>query len=311
MTTRDRRLIIIAGVLAAIAAAWFLVIGPKRSEASKLASQISQTQAQLNDARSQVVQAESSRKSFAGDYAEIVRLGEAVPPDDDVPSLLVQLQRAASAAGVDFRTLTLVPSSSSSTPTATPTPSPSPATTTAPAGSSSSSSTSAPTATSASTSTSASSSTSSTSSPAASSTAAAALTPVAASAAALPPGAAVGPAGFPTEQFTLSFQGSFFHLSNFFRRLESFVTLTNKQVQVSGRLMTLNAINLGAGANGFPQMVATVSATTYLVPAAQGLLNGASASGPAAPPSTSQPVSGVASTSSAPPTAAVMTPSAP
>jgi hypothetical protein len=52
-------------------------------------------------------------------------------------------------------------------------------------------------------------------------------------------------------------------------------------VLVSGRLMTVNAITLGPGAGGFPTMEASVSATTYLVPAAQGLNAGASPTGPA------------------------------
>jgi hypothetical protein len=76
------------------------------------------------------------------------------------------------------------------------------------------------------------------------------------------------------------FQGNFFHLSNFFKQLESFVDVTNKRVLVSGRLMTVNAITLGPGGDGFPTMEASVSATTYLVPAAQGLTGGASAGGP-------------------------------
>ncbi len=45
---------------------------------------------------------------------------------------------------------------------------------------------------------------------------------------------------------------------------------TNNRVSVSGRLITLNAVNLAAGAAGFPQITATISATTYLVPAAAG-----------------------------------------
>jgi hypothetical protein len=73
--------------------------------------------------------------------------------------------------------------------------------------------------------------------------------------------------------------------------------------------MTLNAITLGAASQGFPEMDATVSATTYLVPAAQGLLNGATTSGPAT--GTGQTVSGTASSSSAPPTAAIAAPSTP
>jgi type II secretory pathway pseudopilin PulG len=297
VTARDRRVIVIVAALAVLIGAWLLVIGPKRSQASKLQSQIDAAQTDLNSARAQIAQAQAARRSFSGDYAELVRLGEAVPPDDNVPSLLVQLQRAAAAAHVDFRNLALVPGSAT-TPTPAPTPSPSPS------GSSSSGSSSGSTPVSTSSpSTSASSSTPSSSTPGAS-----ASTPGAATAdsSTLPPGAAVGPAGFPTEQFTLTFRGNFFHLSDFFRRLDSFVTITNRQVRVSGRLMTLNAISLGASPNGFPQMDATVSATTYLVPAAQGLLNGATTSGPAAAASPGQAVSQTSSPSSAtsaPPTA--------
>ena len=45
--------------------------------------------------------------------------------------------------------------------------------------------------------------------------------------------------------------------------------------------MTLNAISLGADPTlGFPHIVATIAATTYLVPATQGVLNGATPAGP-------------------------------
>jgi type II secretory pathway pseudopilin PulG len=118
----------------------------------------------------------------------------------------------------------------------------------------------------------------------------------------LPPGAAVGPAGLPTLPFTFTFQGNFFHLANFMRRLERFVVATDKKVSVSGRLMSLNGIDLGAGPRGFPQITATISATTYLVPSNEGLTDGASPSGPAASSSV-HTVSG--STSSTPPTAAI------
>jgi hypothetical protein len=62
--------------------------------------------------------------------------------------------------------------------------------------------------------------------------------------------------------------------------------------------MSLNAITLGQAANS-PQVTATISATTYLLPASQGLLNGATPSGPAT--STTQTVSNSSPTSSTPP----------
>ena len=48
--------------------------------------------------------------------------------------------------------------------------------------------------------------------------------------------------------------------------------------------MTLNAISLGPAQQGFPQITALISATTYLVPAAQGVMNGATPAGPGAGP---------------------------
>jgi hypothetical protein len=272
---RDRKVIALVVVVAAVVAGWLMVIQPKRSEASKLGSQVNSVESQVNSARSTVAQDEAARASFSASYAEIARLGEAVPADDDVPSLLYQLQNAASATHVDFRSLVLNAQTAATTTAAAPA-SASPKT-----GSSSSSS---------------SSSTSTGSS-------ATAIAPISASV--LPPGAAVGPAGFPTENFTLTFQGNFLHLSNFLKRVERFVKVDNDNVSVSGRLMTLNAITLGAGPGGFPTMDAEVSATAYLVPAAQGLLGGASPTGPSA--STSS-VSGTPSSSSSVTPAATVTP---
>jgi type II secretory pathway pseudopilin PulG len=231
MTARDRLVVVIVAVVALMAASWILVIQPKRDQASKLAGQISTAQSTLNAARSQVLTGIAAKKSFGRDYASIAQLGEAVPSDDNVPSLIYQLQSAANGAGVDFRVLKLVPDTGAG---AAPTPA-------AGIGTSASQSTTAT----------------------------------------LPPGASVGPAGFPTLPFTFTFRGNFFHLSDFFARLEKFVVATNKSVSVSGRLMSLNAINLGADTTlGFPHIVATISATTYLVPATQGVLNGATPAGP-------------------------------
>ncbi len=256
MTGRDRTVIAVVLAVAALAASWLLVIGPKRSQASKLGSQVTATQAQLTAARAQVAAGQAARSKYSTSYTSLVRLGEAVPADDNVPSLIYQIQGAATSAKVDFRSLALAPGSATST--AAPTP------------------------------------------PTTSGSASQANTIT------LPPGAAVGPAGFPIEPFSFTFQGNFFHLANFIGRLQRFVTATNNEVWVSGRLMTLNAISLAPGPKGFPQIVATMSATTYLVPAAQGLVNGASPTGPSANPSTQQ-VSVPASSTPAP-TAVVATP---
>ncbi len=252
MSTRDRAIVGVVVLLAALAAGWFLVIQPKRQQASKLATQLTSAQAELSSIQAQVAGDEAAKSSFAKNYTTLARLGEAVPANDNVPSLVYQLQNAASGAKVDFRGLTLNPASSSSSTT-----------------------------------------------PTTSSSASQAAT------AALPPGAAVGEAGFPIEPFTFTFQGNFFHLSNFFRRLQQFVVANNNAVSVSGRLMTLNAISLQAAQAGFPQITATISATTYLIPQSQGLLDGATAAGPGASSSVSVSTPSSGSSTSAP---AVVTP---
>jgi hypothetical protein len=254
VTTRDRTVIAIVCALAAVVGSWLLVIAPKRDQASKLGSQVTAAQTQLAALRAQVAAGEAARSSFSSNYTQLVRLGEAVPQDDNVPSLIYQLQGAASGARVDFRSLQLTPSSGS-----------------APAPASAASATSA------------------------------------AATAAPPPGAAVGPAGFPTELFTFAFNGNFFHLSDFFKRLERFVVATNSHVSVSGRLMSLNAISLAPASQGFPQIQATISATTYLVPASQGLTAGATPLGPSASAS-GKPVSTPAASTPAAPAAVATLP---
>lgn len=261
MTARDRLVIVIVCALAAAAGAWLLVIQPKRNQAASLGKQVSAAQAQLASVQQQVAQGNAARVAYARSYTQLARLGEAVPSDDNVPSLIYQLQGAANSTGVDFRTLILQAGSSASTPAPASTP-------TTPGAKTTPGSVSAATAL----------------------------------AAPLPPGATVGPAGFPEEQFAFTFNGNFFHLANFFKRLQSFVLANNKAVSVSGRLMTLNAFSFGAGPQGFPSITASISATDYLVPQAQGIFNGATPAGPA---NSSTPVTGAASASFPTPTAAV------
>ena len=242
MSTRDRTILGVVCLVVAIVAPYLLVISPKRAQASKLQTQINAVQAQLASVQQQLAEGERARAAFASSYTTLVRLGEAVPTDDNTPSLIYQLQAAAKQTGIQFQSLTFNAGQGG--------------------GSSSSNSSSA-------------------------------------AAGALPPGATVGPAGFPVEPFTFTFTGNFFHLANFLGRLQKFVTATNKKVSVSGRLMSLNGITFAPNTTSSAQIQATIAATTYLLPASEGLLNGATPSGPAA--STTQTVSNPSPSSSAPP----------
>jgi Tfp pilus assembly protein PilO len=225
----QRNPILIAVIALAVLAGGFykFALSPKRQEANDLQVKVDDAQSRLDSARTLLASNEAARESYRADYATVVRLGKAVPGDDDVRSLVVQLDQAAKATHVDFQSIELGGSTSGSTPSAD------------------------------------------------------------ASAATLPPGATVGPAGFPVMPFSFSFRGGFFRLAKFFARLDSFVKANNKNVSVTGRLLTVDGLKLEPDSTGFPNIKATVEATSYLVNPVEGSTAGATSAGPAGASSSS------------------------
>jgi Tfp pilus assembly protein PilO len=216
-------LIAVAATLAAVAAFWLLALAPKREEAKKLDGKIATKQAEVETSKQTLATYQASKAGYSRNYATLVRLGKAVPEDDDVRSLLVQLDAEAGGTGVDFRTIEVGGGASSTSETAA-------AGTTQP-----------------------------------------------------PPGAvSVGTAGFSQMPFTFSFRGKFNNLSQFFARMERFVTLRNEKMNVTGRLLRLESIDLQVDPDGFPNIRAQIGASSYLVPETQGITAGATPAGPAA-----------------------------
>jgi hypothetical protein len=231
---------VLAGVVAA-AGFFMVVLKPKRQEAAKLNTKIETKQTELASARQLLASNQQARESYRKAYSTVVRLGKAVPADDDVRSLVVQLDAAAKATHVDFQSINVAGGGGG-----------------APAEG-------------------------------------------AGAGAQLPPGATVGPAGFPVMPFTFSFNGSFFNLGDFFDRLEGFVKARNEQLSVTGRLLTLDSLELQPDASGFPRIKANVGATSYLVSPLEGATGGATAAGPSA----------AAGTTTTPPATPPATPAAP
>jgi hypothetical protein len=222
----QKKLIGLAALLGAVAAYWFLLLAPKQEEASALADQVATKQAEVDTAQATVATYEKARAAYRGNYATVVRLGKAVPGDDDVRSLMVQLYSASNRAGVDFETISVggaaagADSSTAATPKAGETP---------------------------------------------------------------PPGAqSVGSAGFWVMPLKFSFGGQFSDLSVFFAKLERFVTVTEQQVDVTGRLLRVDSLRVSPQSAGSRRLRAEVGASSYLVPPSQGVTGGASPSGPAA-----------------------------
>jgi hypothetical protein len=263
MTRRDRTVLIVVGAVLLLAAFWFLALGPKRKEAGRLGDQLAQQQQELNAARSDATTSRAARASYATNYTAVARLGKAVPADDDIPSLLYQLNSTADATDVDFRTIKLNTQGAGAGGAAG-----------AAQGAGQQSQQRNQQA----------------GGQAGSTPAAGGAAATQAASANLPPGATVGQAGLSTMPFSFTFEGSFFRLSSFFGQLERYINPIRGGVNVNGRLLIINGLALTASGQGFPRMKASVAATTYLLPAQQGLFNGGT---PGTPPAagSAQPAS--------------------
>jgi hypothetical protein len=274
VTQRDRIVLVVVACALALGAFYMLALKPKRQEAADLGQQLQQATARLDTARAQVAAGDTARVQYAANYSAVARLGKAVPTDDDVASLVYQLDSTAKDSGVDFRSVKLTSGA---------------AATTAPANAAQAAASTQDNAQNKA----ASQDGKDAGANAAQSNGASASTPAPATqtaTAGLPPGAAVGEAGLNTMPFSFTFEGSFFKLSDFLTRLERYIKASRKSVDVRGRLLLIDGISLNAGTKGFPTMKAAISAQAYLLPADQGLYNGASPQGPSA--MTAQPASG-------------------
>ena len=194
MKSTDRTILIIIGLVGLIAAFWFLLLAPKREEASQLEDDVAAMQAEVAEAEEAAVTGEAAKKGFSKNYRELVSLGKAVPKDADTSSLLVELQVLANRAKIDFRGIELDETAAGAVaaPAAATAPAP------APAGESAT--------------------------PAAEGTTTARrAVPTEATAALLPIGATVGTAGLPVMPYAMEFQGRVLPDRRLLRKLDRLV----------------------------------------------------------------------------------------
>jgi hypothetical protein len=107
MKSSDRTILIGVAGLALVAAFWFLILSPKRQEASDLQTQVAGLQVQVAEAEQAAATGQQAKADFSSNYRKLLTLGKAVPVDADTPSLLAQLQTLSVRSGVDFRSITL------------------------------------------------------------------------------------------------------------------------------------------------------------------------------------------------------------
>jgi Tfp pilus assembly protein PilO len=103
VSARDRiALSAVAGALL-LAGLWFLLISPKREEASQLGQQVTEAQGTLDQARSDLARFQQARAAYGDSYAALAAVGKAAPAQDATATLLFQLGATARSEKVDFR----------------------------------------------------------------------------------------------------------------------------------------------------------------------------------------------------------------
>jgi len=295
LTDRDRKIMIALVPVVVLVAYWFLLLAPKREEASTAAQELSTQQQRVEDARARVDAAQGAKENFNVSYAQVVRLGKAIPSKIDMPSLLVQLDAAAAGTGIRFTKIVTGDRVAAAAPATS--------TTTPPAAGSESGTTGTPVAAGGETAQSqpggAAEAANNAQQTANENTAAAEQSGVnpsdtqtsTANTGGLPVGGGTptvnadgttttAPAGLETVPLELEFQGDFFNLATFFHDVKRFVSLANDDVVVSGRLITVQSVKWSSNSEIFPRIKAELKATVYLTPKSQGVTAGATPQGP-------------------------------
>lgn len=294
LTDRDRKLLLLIVPAVILAAYWFLLFSPKRDEAATAGQELAAQELRRDAAQARAASLTSAKTDFAADYAELVRLGKAVPTSIDMPTVLVQLEDAARGTDIKFKRITAQEREAAAAP-ATPPPG------TDSAGSTPASAGGAPaqsgpgaageSAGNAVASANASSGAAAQSgvSPADAQTSQPAndgALPVGGGAAPTADGTATGGAvpGLDTVQLELEFTGNFLDLSDFFHRIKRYVALDGERLAVRGRLLTVDGVAFKSEPENFPGITATLTTTAYLAPAIEGATAGATPGGPAVTP---------------------------
>jgi hypothetical protein len=302
LSARDKKILMAIVPLVVVIGYWFVLLAPQRLAAADAASTLETEQARLAEAEARAGTVRAAKTNFARDYAAVVALGKAIPTSVDMPSLLVQLEDAARGTGIEFDGVSVgerapvADAAPAATAPATPG-APDPAAATAPSGQPPQSAPGAAVAN-------AQQAADTASTPPTAGASGTATAPAAAGTT----GAAPTAGALESVSLEFSFTGDFFELADFFHSLKRFVYVDGDKVRVRGRLMTIDGVEYVTEAEKFPALTATVSATVFLTPKAEGTTAGATPTGPQAAAVAPAPVSTASTGTGSPTPTATATP---
>ena len=102
LRTEVKIALVAGGVLLGLVAGWFLVVAPKRHDASTLKQQIADTRDQISIA--QGIKTPTAPPPIR--VADLFKLSRAMPNTADIPGVILQLSSVAAETGVKFESIT-------------------------------------------------------------------------------------------------------------------------------------------------------------------------------------------------------------
>jgi hypothetical protein len=103
LSTRTLSVLAGVGVVLYLAAGYFLVVSPKKGEASRIGEEVAAANVELMTALA-ASQAQGDTQPIA--VADIFRLATAMPSSPDMPGILLELSRIAEETGIRFKSIT-------------------------------------------------------------------------------------------------------------------------------------------------------------------------------------------------------------
>jgi Tfp pilus assembly protein PilO len=99
---RERLILLIVGLFVLLAAVAILVVWPQYQKQKSLDAQITAAEQQLKTSQALLAQRQEIKNRAASTDAQWLRLASLVPETPDLPSLIIELQDAAFASGVQI-----------------------------------------------------------------------------------------------------------------------------------------------------------------------------------------------------------------
>jgi Tfp pilus assembly protein PilO len=173
---------VLAGALAiVVAVSYFVLIRPQRAESARLDAEIAELESKIAVNTRQAAVSEEPEVRI--NVADLFRLAKAMPDEDNMPGIILEVNSIASSAGIEF--LAIQPQ---------------------------------------------------------------------------PPVVAGSHRALP---ITLTFEGNYYDLTDFLYRLRTLVTVKDGKLHASGRLYTLDALDMHEAKTGFPDIEAVLTVSAY------------------------------------------------